>query len=163
MSAQGGVREARPEDHPAVASLGVDAFAPFGDYRAAMTRWLAQPGLLTLVADDGGVVGFVMVALLDGAGGRVEGTVLAVAVDPTRRSRGLGRALLDAGIGRLEAAAGEWGAQRIHAEVAHDNASALGLFEGAGFSRARTPARASYVSGQRVVRLERPIGTIRAC
>jgi ribosomal-protein-alanine N-acetyltransferase len=56
---------------------------------------------------------------------------LTLAVAPEARRRGLGRALLDAGL----AAAAASGAEAMFLEVAADNAAALALYAGAGFDR----------------------------
>jgi ribosomal-protein-alanine N-acetyltransferase len=58
--------------------------------------------------------------------------VLTLAVDPQRRGRGLGRALLDASV----LFARQMGATAMFLEVAVDNAPALSLYLHAGFVRA---------------------------
>jgi [ribosomal protein S18]-alanine N-acetyltransferase len=61
-----------------------------------------------------------------------EAELLTIATHPGRRRRGLGRACLAA----FEAEARARGARTAHLEVAADNAAALALYEGAGWSRA---------------------------
>jgi ribosomal-protein-alanine N-acetyltransferase len=55
--------------------------------------------------------------------------VLTFAVDPARRGAGIGRALLDRHLENLE----RGGARLVFLEVGDDNASALKLYERAGF------------------------------
>ena len=158
------VREAVVADHPALARLGTQAFAAFGDYRGSMSRWLANPGIATLMAEEAGEpLGFAMLALLQEPDG-IHGNVLAVCVDPDRRRAGLGATLLDAALDRLGAERERFAMSRIIADVAEDNAPALALFTAAGFiDEGLSGGR--YPSGQRVRRLVKPLesSTIPPC
>jgi ribosomal-protein-alanine N-acetyltransferase len=61
-----------------------------------------------------------------------EAEILTLAVAPTHRRRGLGRALLEAAMG----VCGTLGAETMFLEVAADNAAAIALYEAAGFAPA---------------------------
>ena len=88
--------------------------------------------------------------LARGAGGEAE--ILTLAVAPQARGRGLGRALLQAAIARLEAQ----GAQSLFLEVGTDNPHALALYAGLGF--AKVGMRKAYYAGRDalVLRLSLP-------
>jgi len=98
-----------------------------------------------LVVDD---AGYVVV--------RVVGDVAdldRIAVEPDRRGRGLGRALLAAAVTRAATA----GAERMLLEVADDNASALALYSSAGFVEIHR-RRGYYPGGIDAVVMERSLG-----
>jgi len=129
----------------AFARLHGKCFAEAWDVDALATL-MAMPGAFALLAhdeDSGALLGFVMIR---GAGGEAE--IITLGVDPGRRRRGLGRALLAAGLN--EAAAR--GSARLFLEVAADNAAALALYRAAGFSEI----------GRRADYYHRPDGTMTA-
>jgi ribosomal-protein-alanine N-acetyltransferase len=93
----------------------------------AFGEMLAQPGVVGFIDERGGVVLLRVVA--------DEAEILTIGV--TARRRGIGRALLAAGM----AAAREAGAKAMFLEVAAENVAALGLYEAAGFAAVgRRPA-----------------------
>lgn len=106
-----------------------DAGAAWGE--AAFASLLALPGRIALVAaqsagaDPAGPVGFVLLGLAAD-----EAEVITLAVLPPARRRGIGRTLVAAAASRAAAA----GAGRLLLEVAEDNAAALALYHGAGFT-----------------------------
>ena len=63
-----------------------------------------------------------------------EAELLTIAVDPARRGRGLGRALLEAGFSDLAATP----IRRMFLEVDETNASAIALYDRFGFTRIGT-------------------------
>ena len=73
-----------------------------------------------------------------------EGEILTLAVAPSHRRRGIGAALVFSALEAMEKS----GARRVFLEVAADNAPAIALYEGCGFSRA----------GSRKAYYERPDG-----
>jgi len=89
---------------------------------------LAAPGGFGLAIRRGDAI----CAFLIGRAIAGEAEVLTLAVDPDQRRRGLARSLLDAAIGVAE----EAGSEVMLLEVAANNLSAIGLYEGAGFIRA---------------------------
>jgi len=120
--------EAVPAEAAVLSALYETAFAEaWAPDRLA--QLLAGPGVFALIAldDAGEPLGYAL--------GRVaadEAELLSIALLPGQRRRGGGRLLLDALIDRCAAA----GAQTLFLEVATDNAAALALYRGAGFSEA---------------------------
>jgi ribosomal-protein-alanine N-acetyltransferase len=99
---------------------------------------LAAPGGFGILAREPGepaARGFILARAIAG-----EAEILTLAVDPTHRRRGVGRALVEA----ARAAAMVAKADAMFLEVAADNAAAIGLYEAAGFERVGT-RRAYYV------------------
>ena len=88
---------------------------------ADFTTLLASPGCLGFFHDEGGVLLARLVA--------DEAEVLTLAVQPSARRRGVGRALLEHGVHVLTDA----GAKIIHLEVAEPNQAAQTLYENTGF------------------------------
>lgn len=117
------LRAAEPSDAEAIAAL---QRASFDDPWSAdsVRRLLTGPAGLSLIAEQGGLAGFLV-------GQCVADTaeVLAVAVDGSRRRAGWGNALL-AGFEAVAAAAG---AERVLLDVAADNAAAEGLYRSRGY------------------------------
>lgn len=119
------IRPALAADLPRLAELERSGFAAAwsaGDLGAA----LASPASLALVAESapGAPLGFVLfLAVLD------EAELLRMAVAPEARRRGLGRALVVAGLHRLAAA----GTRTCRLEVRPSNQAARRLYEGLGF------------------------------
>jgi len=110
--------------HAAVmAAIHQAAFPPAEHWdAAAIIATLAMPGVLGLVAPDGGM------ALARVAADEAE--LLTLAVVPHARRRGLGGTLLRAAM-RQSAISG---AQRMFLEVKDGNAAALALYTRAGFA-----------------------------
>ena len=75
---------------------------------------------------DGGVVGYAVGALMRG-----RGHVISLAVHPSCRRRGLGRALMKA----LEDALAAKGAAELELEVREDNVEASALYDKLGFKK----------------------------
>jgi ribosomal-protein-alanine N-acetyltransferase len=107
----------------AMAAIHHAAFPPAEHWDAtAIIATLAMPGVLGLVAPDGGM------ALARVAADEAE--LLTLAVVPDARRRGLGRRLLRAAMGQIAII----GAQRMFLEVKDGNAAALALYTQAGFA-----------------------------
>jgi putative acetyltransferase len=105
------LRDARPDDHPAIDRLVADAF---GADRPEVLRLVAalravlpaRPGLELVAEEDGAVVGHAMwsVAWIDAPERLVEAQVLSpLSVAPRRQRTGIGSALVEAGTERLSA------------------------------------------------------------
>jgi ribosomal-protein-alanine N-acetyltransferase len=111
---------------------------------AAISQLLSTPGAFAIHNDNGFV-------LARAAGGEAE--ILTLAVHPHARGQGLGRALLQSAIVRLEAQ----GAQSLFLEVGADNPHALALYAGLGF--AKVGLRKHYYGGgdALVLRLSLPV------
>ena len=112
--------EARADTAP-LAALHAACFRDAWD-AGAIAGLLAGPGAFAIHCQDGFV-------LARSAGGEAE--ILTLAVAPSARGKGLGRALLQAAIVRAE----EQGAYAMFLEVGSDNPHALALYAGLGFTK----------------------------
>ena len=119
-----------------LAALHAACFAD-GWSTGAIAALLATPGAYAFRSQDG----FILARC---AGGEAE--ILTLAVAPQARGRGLGRALLEAAIGR----ASEQAAQAMFLEVGADNPYALALYAGLGFAKVGT-RKNYYGSGDALV------------
>lgn len=127
------LRAATPDDADALAALHAAAFEhPWAASEIAALA--AQPGAFALLVEG---LGFILCRVAAG-----EAEILTLAVDPAARRQGLGRALVEAAAG----IAAQAGAETLFLEVADDNAAALGLYTGAGFSGVGR-RRGYYASG----------------
>ncbi len=93
--------------------------------RSAFAETLAMAGMTARLAisDAGKPVGFILVRqVLD------EAEVILVAVDRAARRQGTARALLCQALGQLD------GVRQVFLEVASDNAAAIALYRGLGFT-----------------------------
>ncbi len=152
------LRLATPADRGFVLDLSARCFEHLGDYRAILGGWLAHPGVRTTLAVDPtrGPVGHAMQAFTRGPLDlRPTATLIAIAVHPVARRRGIARLLLDAALDLAGAEAPLIdAADRMRLEVAADNPAARALFTGVGFvHRPRGDGR--YPNGQRYLCLER--------
>ena len=113
---------------PALALTHAAAFE-IGWSAGEIADCLAGPGGFGLVATEAGDApcGFVLARALAGVA-----EILTLAVTPEHRRQGVGRALLEAAadLARTQ------GAEAMFLEVAADNAPAITLYLGAGFSQA---------------------------
>jgi tRNA threonylcarbamoyladenosine biosynthesis protein TsaB len=108
-------------DVTGLAALHAAAFAhPWN--AAALHDLLAGPGVFAFAAPSGFVLARV-------AGGEAE--ILTLAVLPSERGKGLGRALMQSAAGH----AGTLGAENLFLEVGGENPAALALYTGLGFQR----------------------------
>jgi len=103
------------------ASFGGDAYA-----RNEFQALVQDPAVTFLVAKvQGRVIGYV-----GGMASGARGYIVSMAVEPSARRRGVGRALLDAVSRRLE----EQGVATVILHVDTNNAEAIALYRGAGFA-----------------------------
>lgn len=106
--------------HPEQGSLTL------ADLRDRMAEpWFDAGDLLVLRDADGRMVGFDWLKVEDGAA-----EIYVLGVDPRLAGRGLGRALLRAGLARLA----DRGAERVDLYVEGDNTTALALYRSVGFA-----------------------------
>ncbi len=112
----------------AASDLHRAAFAPLGERawsRQDIAELLASPGVHGLLLQlEGRHVGFALCRSVAD-----EAELLTIAVDPSHRRRGAGRALLGAAIEQLRSS----GARTLYLEVGMDNPAARSLYEQAGF------------------------------
>lgn len=149
MHAAPRLRNARPTDLPAL--LELEALFP-GDRLSPrqMRRHLASAGPVFRVAEDAeGLLGYCLVFLRRGSD---LARLYSLVVTPRARGRGLGRRLLrDA-----ETCAVRRGARRLRLEVREDNASAIALYQAAGY-REDTPRPGYYEDGAGARRFRRDL------
>lgn len=153
------LRRAEAVDAAFVLDLAATCFAGLGDYRMILAGWFAHPGVRTTVAHQDDVpIGFSMLAFVRGEDDRRPiADLVALAVAPAARRRGVAGALLThaLGVARFDAAL-LGAADVIRLEVADGNAAARALFTAAGF-RHRPRGDGRYPSGERYRCLERPL------
>ncbi|HEY5733006.1 MAG TPA: GNAT family N-acetyltransferase [Methyloceanibacter sp.] len=119
------IRPALAPDLEAVGAIHAASFAKAWSANE-IGQFVAAPGCLSLIvstAPEQTVQGFLIVR---SAGDEAE--ILTLAVDPSHRCKGLGRALLAAAIASLR----EAGAKRLFLEVDEANAPARGLYQSLG-------------------------------
>jgi ribosomal-protein-alanine N-acetyltransferase len=132
------IRGARVEDLAGIAAVEVHAFGPAAWTEAQVAAQLADPGSAFLLSGEPQPQGYVLMrAAAD------EAEVLRIAVAPEARTRGVGTALLAAGL----AWAAARGVRRVFLEVASDNAPALALYARLGF-RTVGERRSYYGAGR---------------
>jgi ribosomal protein S18 acetylase RimI-like enzyme len=140
------IRRAQREDTDAVLALwraGDVTLSPTDD-REGLRRLLAAPHAALLVAVAGGEVAGTVIAGWDGW----RGNIYRVAVHPSHRRRGIGRALV---VAANEVLVG-FGARRVSALVDRDHAGATGFWDALrDTAYRRDPAMVRYVCdlGQR--------------
>lgn len=120
-----------PRDAQALAKIHAAGFFrgwPKNDFASYLADPRTTPAYVALDKRRA-VHGFLMLRL---AGDEAE--LLTIAVDPARRGRGLGRALLEAGFSDLAATP----VRRMFLEVDETNASAIALYDRFGFTRIGT-------------------------
>ncbi len=107
-------------------ALETAAFAGDRLSRRSLRRFLTRPTADLLVADAGGLVGYVLTLFRAGSG---TGRIYSLAVRSDRRGRGVGRALMAAAID----GARRRGRLHLTLEVRADNPAGEGLYRGLGF------------------------------
>lgn len=156
--AQPTIRPGTDADRAFVLDLSAACFGHLGDYRQILAGWAAHPGVrITIAAEPGGApIGYAMQAFVQGEWDLYPtADLIALAVTPRARRRGVARLLLDCAVDLARAEAPLIGAaDTMRLEVAADNTAARALFEGAGF-RHRPRGDGRYPNGQRYLCLER--------
>jgi len=132
------IRHAGPGDEPAVVEL-VQELAVVADYPTPIDEhyvrhYLASPvSDLLLAVDEGAPVGLLSYAIVPGLFHAADsGIIEALVVAEGRRSEGIGRQLLTAGVRKLE----EAGCAEISISVEADNDAAQKLYLDAGLTEA---------------------------
>jgi len=143
------LRLARDEDRGFIVDLCARTFADLGDYRETVTSWLDGSQTLGIVAGD--PIDRLGVALLAarraiGFGRRPTAELLAIALVPAARGRGIGRLLL----GRAERVACAWDASEMRLHTADSNERAQRFFTAAGYAL-RPSGTSAYPSGETAI------------
>ncbi len=102
--------------------------------RADLDTTMAEPWFdaddFLVLRDDGAIIGFCWMKVDATPAGEPEGEFYVVGVDPRRQGERLGRRLVEAGLARLASR----GIRMAHLYVEGDNAPALRLYRGFGFT-----------------------------
>lgn len=146
------VRRGRRSDAGFIIGLGEAAFARFGDYGPIMEHFLASPDVTSYVAEETArPTGF---ALLDAPASQPGlADLVAIAVDPRHRRKGVGRALLTQVIADRERLRRP---SLLLLTVAGDNDAAIALFRSEGFELV-PGSTGRYAGGQESWRMVRPV------
>jgi ribosomal protein S18 acetylase RimI-like enzyme len=123
------IRPFQADDERALVALWVacELTRPWNDPRRDIARKLADSGELLLVGEEDGSLVATVMAGYDGH----RGWINYLGVHPSRRGRGLGRALMEAAEGRLRAL----GCAKINLQIRDDNGEALAFYEAIGYTR----------------------------
>jgi [ribosomal protein S18]-alanine N-acetyltransferase len=144
------VREARPRDLDAIAKLENDSFETDRVSRRSLREFLRAPHRPVILATiDDALAGYALVALRKTTRAV---RIYSLAVDARFARRGVGRALLQA----CEAYARRHRRAALTLEVRYDNASAIALYESAGFRQFGEHAH-YYADGATALRYEKPL------
>jgi ribosomal protein S18 acetylase RimI-like enzyme len=152
------IEPARPEDVAQVGKISESVFEDYGEYGKVVAKFFASQGVTTYVARVGAeVAGFVMLGFLPWSGGAGEGNpwisdLLAIAVVPRHRRRGIGDALMQR-MFRLVNEMSEWrDVKEIQLTCAEGNQAGLEFFKKHGFA-VIDPRHGSYSGGQPALRM----------
>lgn len=149
------IGKATPRDRDFLETLAAEAFRAFGSYGKLLRGWSDEPGVHTYVArQDSDRVGFVMLGFYYADHDRrsVYGDVLAIAVVPDQRGRGVGRQLLRHAVEMAYQARRTLDVREVRLSVADTNVRAQKLFTSEGFSEGEE-ARGRYDGGQEAIRM----------
>jgi ribosomal protein S18 acetylase RimI-like enzyme len=156
------IEPARPEDVVAVGKISESAFEDYGEYGKIVSKFFTSQGVTTYVARVGAeVVGFIMLGFLPWSGGAGGGNpwisdLLAIAVVPGQRRRGIGDVLMQR-MFQLVEEMGEWrDVKEIQLTCAEGNQVGLKFFKKYGFS-VIDPHHGSYSGGQPALRLAKKL------
>lgn len=130
MSEEFEFRPALPSDLERLTALDARCFPPEAAYPAEFMEFLLNNGdCCTIVAESGGLAGFITVAMIETHAGEV----VTIDVESRFRRRHLGTLLMDRGEEWVRGRGGEW----IYLEVDQENAPALRMYEQRGYEVVR--------------------------
>jgi ribosomal protein S18 acetylase RimI-like enzyme len=149
------IRAARQSDIDYVVRLSEQAFRAYGPYEGLVPQWLETAPTETFIACMGVTpVGFAMIGQLSAAAGRGEVLeLLAIAVEPEKRQKGIGAALMN----NVEDRAAGLHARRVVLHTGTDNLAAQALFARSGYTPCEIKRR-FYPAGQDAVMMSKVIG-----
>lgn len=140
------LRLARDEDRGFIVELCARTFADLGDYRDTVASWLDGSDTVSVVAGEARQqLGLAILAARRaiGFGRRPAAELLAIALVPAARGRGVGRLLLE----RAERVARGWDATEMRLHTADSNLRAQRFFAAAGYAP-RPAGTTAYPSGE---------------
>lgn len=149
------LRLGRRDDRGFIAELCAKTFAELGEYRSTVHAWLDGPDAVAIVATRAGErLGVALIAARRaiGFGRRPDAELLAIALLPGERGRGVGRALLE----RAELVARGWDAREMRLHTADSNLHAQRFFRAAGYEP-RPSATSAYPSGETALAFARAL------
>jgi ribosomal-protein-alanine N-acetyltransferase len=149
------IRAARRSDIDYVVQLSEQAFRAYGPYEGLVPQWLETAPTETFIACIGLTpLGFAMIGQLSPAAGRGEVLeLLAIAVEPGKRRKGIGAALMT----DVENRAAELHARRVVLHTGTDNLAAQALFARLGYTPCEIK-QCFYPAGQDAVMMAKAIG-----
>lgn len=120
------IRNAVEQDIPAI--MAIERAAHFHPWpESVLRRYLAKPGCVQVLEQDGRVLAYAVNTLIAG-----EAELLMIAVDPKQQGRGYGRTLMS----HLQQQLQQQGAEQWFLDVRASNAPAIALYESLGFCQA---------------------------
>lgn len=140
------LRLAGGDDRAFIVELCTRTFADLGDYRETVAAWLDGTDAVAVLAEEHGRrLGVALLAARRaiGFGRRPTAELLAIALAPNARGRGVGRLLLE----RAERVARGWQASEMRLHTADSNLRAQRFFAAAGYER-RPADTSAYPSGE---------------
>lgn len=140
------LRLARDEDRGFIVELCARTFADLGDYRDTVASWLDGSDTVSVIAGEARQqLGLAILAARRaiGFGRRPAAELLAIALVPAARGRGVGRLLLE----RAERVARGWDATEMRLHTADSNLRAQRFFSAAGYAP-RPSGTTAYPSGE---------------
>jgi ribosomal protein S18 acetylase RimI-like enzyme len=140
------LRLGAPDDRPFIVDLCTRTFADLGDYRDTVASWVDGSDAVAVLAEESQRrlgVALLAVRRAIGFGRRPSAELLAIALAPAARGRGIGRLLLE----RAERVARGWDATEMRLHTADSNLRAQRFFAAAGYVR-RESATSAYPSGE---------------
>ncbi|MDI6655777.1 MAG: ribosomal protein S18-alanine N-acetyltransferase [Candidatus Hydrothermarchaeota archaeon] len=139
------IRKFRPSDLGRVHEIECRSFKDPYHTLFLLNLYETYPDTFFVAEENGAVVGYVISRMVNRSG-----HVLAIAVDPRHRNRGLGRALMNAVTERLR----EFGMKDIYLEVRISNTAAINFYKKLGFE-VRGIVRSYYSDGEDAVILKK--------
>jgi ribosomal-protein-alanine N-acetyltransferase len=142
------LRRAGEADAARMAAIHAAAFDP-GWSAVELAASARGRGAFALAVDERAMLGFIIARVIAG-----EAEILTIAVDPSARRRGIGRALVAAAAGF----AAQNGAAAMFLEVDVANSSAIALYEGEGFEQVGV-RKGYYTNGADALVLRRSLNS----
>ena len=162
------IRRATVADHRWIADVAADVYGDLGDYGSIIRSWLAHPGVLTYLDEEGSerraraaavFRGFTLLGFYEPAAGQTGAFVadlLAIAVARPHQREGVGTGLLEHAIhlAGITTRAGRLAEMRL--TVAETNQVGRRFFSSFGF-RVLDEDHGHYDGGQRAIRMVRAL------